>query len=64
MLDFERAGLGALQGATNSKETPPRPPTIMRILSGVFAGAGAGSMFGPFGAIGGGIVGGIGGAMS
>src|SRR3990167_628672 len=64
ILEFERAGLGALQGATNTKITPPRASGLARGLSGAAAGAGIGAMIGvPGGAGIGAILGGIGGIL-
>ena len=64
ILEFERAGLGALQGATNTKITPPRASGLARGLSGAAAGAWIGAMIGvPGGAGIGAILGGIGGIL-
>jgi hypothetical protein len=39
---------------------PPPPPSASPFFPEVLAGAGAGSVFGPWGAVGGGVLGGVG----
>ena len=46
VLDFERAALGALQGATNSKSDVAGASTMARVLSGALSGAAMGAMIG------------------
>jgi hypothetical protein len=46
VLDFERAALGALQGATNSKTVVAGASTMARVLSGALTGAAMGAMVG------------------
>ncbi len=46
VLDFERAALGALQGATNSKTDVAGSSTMSRVLSGALSGAAMGAMIG------------------
>jgi hypothetical protein len=46
VLDFERAALGALQGATNSKTDVAGASTMARVLSGALTGAAMGAMVG------------------
>lgn len=46
VLEFERAALGALQGATNSRVEAAGASTTSRVLSGALAGAGMGAMVG------------------
>ena len=46
VLDFERAALGALQGATNSKTDVAGASTASRVLSGALSGAAMGAMVG------------------
>ena len=46
VLDFERAALGALQGATNSKENVAGASTTSRVISGALSGAAMGAMVG------------------
>ena len=46
VLDFERAALGALQGATNSKTDVAGASTASRVLSGALTGAAMGAMVG------------------
>jgi hypothetical protein len=46
VLDFERAALGALQGATNSKTDVAGASTMSRVLSGALSGAAMGAMVG------------------
>lgn len=46
VLDFERAALGALQGAMNSKENVAGASTTARVLSGALSGAAMGAMVG------------------
>jgi hypothetical protein len=46
VLDFERAALGALQGATNSKTDVAGASTASKVLSGALSGAAMGAMIG------------------
>jgi hypothetical protein len=46
VLDFERAALGALQGATNSKQDVAGASTASKVLSGALSGAAMGAMIG------------------
>jgi hypothetical protein len=46
VLDFERAALGALQGATNAKTDVAGASTMSRVLSGALTGAAMGAMIG------------------
>ena len=46
VLDFERAAVGALQGATNSKTDVAGASTASRVLSGALSGAAMGAMVG------------------
>lgn len=46
VLDFERAALGALQGATNSKTDVAGASTMSRVLGGALSGAAMGAMIG------------------
>ena len=46
VYDFERAALGALQGATNSKTDAAGASTMSRVLSGALTGAAMGAMVG------------------
>lgn len=46
VLDFERAALGALQGATNQKSDVAGASTTARVLSGALSGAAMGAMVG------------------
>ena len=46
VLDFERAALGALQGATNSKTDVAGASTTAKVLSGALSGAAMGAMVG------------------
>jgi len=46
VYDFERAALGALQGATNSKTDAAGASTMSRVLSGALQGAAMGAMVG------------------
>ena len=48
VLDFERAALGALQGATNSKENVAGASTTARVISGALSGAAMGAMVGNY----------------
>lgn len=58
VLDFERAGLGALQGATNTKSDVAGASKAQRAISGAMTGAAAGMMVGgPPGAVIGGVLG-------
>lgn len=64
VMEFERAGLGALQGATNTTMTPPRASGLARAVSGAASGAALGSTFLPgWGTAIGAIFGGLGGIM-
>lgn len=59
ILDFQRAALGALQGASNSKSSVEgdEPSQLMAALGGGLSGAAAGAGFGVPGAIVGGVLG-------
>lgn len=46
VLDFERAALGALQGATNSKTDVAGASTASKVLGGALSGAAMGAMVG------------------
>jgi hypothetical protein len=46
VLEFERAALGALQGATNNRVEAAGASTTSRVLSGALAGAAMGAMVG------------------
>lgn len=46
VLDFERAALGALQGATNQKTDAAGASTASKVLSGALSGAAMGTMVG------------------
>lgn len=46
VLEFERAALGALQGATNSRVEAAGASTTSRVLSGALSGAAMGAMVG------------------
>ena len=46
ILDFERAAIGALQGATNTKTDVAGASTTPRVLSGALSGAAMGAMVG------------------
>ena len=46
VLDFERAAVGALQGATNSKQGVAGASTASRVLGGALTGAAMGAMVG------------------
>jgi len=46
VLDFERAALGALQGATNTKTDVAGASTTAKVLSGALGGAAMGAMIG------------------
>ncbi len=46
VLDFERAALGALQGATNSKSDVAGASTASRVIGGALTGAAMGAMVG------------------
>ncbi len=46
ILDFERAALGALQGATNTKTDVAGASTTARVLGGAMSGAAMGAMIG------------------
>jgi hypothetical protein len=46
VLDFERAALGTLQGATNSKENVAGASTISKVIGGALSGAAMGAMVG------------------
>jgi len=69
VLDFERAALGALQGATNSKTDVAGASTAKRMIGGALSGAAMGAMIGgktnpTYGAAIGAVVGGLAGAMN
>ncbi len=57
VLDFQRAAVGVLQGATNTSSTVKGPSKTVKAVSGMVAGASAGSAFGPWGTVIGGVVG-------
>ena len=59
ILDFQRAALGALQGAANSTSSieGDEPSALMGAIGGGLSGAAAGSAFGPWGAGIGGVLG-------
>ena len=44
VLDFERAALGALQGATNAKESVAGASTASKVIGGALSGAAMGAM--------------------
>ena len=46
VLDFERAALGTLQGATNSKENVAGASTMSKVIGGALSGAAMGAMVG------------------
>lgn len=46
VLDFERAALGTLQGATNTKENVAGASTISKVIGGALSGAAMGAMVG------------------
>jgi len=48
VLDFERAALGALQGATNTKTDVAGASTVAKALSGALSGAAMGAMVGGY----------------
>ncbi len=48
VLDFERASLGALQGATNSKTDVAGASTTAKAISGALSGAAMGAMVGSY----------------
>ena len=65
MLDYERAGLGALQGARKTTSTSDGPSQGSKVLGGALAGAAAGSEISPgWGTVIGAVVGGIAGLLS
>lgn len=58
VMDYERANLGALQGAM--KQSTEEPRSGGSLLGGVLSGASAGGMIaGPWGALGGAVLGGV-----
>ena len=59
VLDFQRAALGALQGASNSTSSAEgdEPSQLMGALGGGLSGAATGSVFGPWGTAIGGVLG-------
>ena len=63
ILDYERAALGALQGATKSKTSGGGASDGQKALGGALSGAAAGASFGPWGAAIGAVVGGIAGYL-
>jgi hypothetical protein len=64
MLDYERAALGALQGAMKQTGDAGGPSTGSKVLGGALSGAAAGASFGgPFGAAIGGVMGGLAGLL-
>ena len=65
MLDYERAGLGALQGARKTTSSSGGPSQGAKVLGGALSGAAAGAYVGgPWGAVIGGVVGGLAGLLS
>ena len=72
VLDFERAALGALQGAMNTKTDVAGASTAKKVIGGALSGAAMGAMVGaqfgktggPWGAGIGAVAGGIAGALS
>lgn len=72
VLDFERAALGALQGATNQKTDVAGASTAKRTISGALSGAAMGAQigssigkgYGGYGAAIGAVAGGIAGALN
>ncbi len=60
VIEYERAALGALQGARTSTSSVGGEGGRGGFLSGVAGGASAGASFGEFGALAGGILGGLG----
>lgn len=57
VMEYERAALGALQGAGTSTSDVAGSSKTARALSGALAGAAAGASFGPWGAAAGGAIG-------
>lgn len=69
VLEFERAALGALQGATTTKQDVAGASTAKKAISGALSGAAMGAMIGAqsgnyWYAAGGAVLGGIAGAMT
>jgi hypothetical protein len=68
VLEYQRAALGAMQGAMNSKNDVAGASTAQSALGGALTGGAAGAMigsyFGPYGTVIGGAVGAIAGAAS
>lgn len=71
VLDFERAALGALQGAMNTKTDVAGASTAKKVMGGALSGAAMGAMVGaeigegggPYGAAAGAVIGGIAGML-
>jgi len=64
IMDFERANLGAMQGAVNSDTSGGGASKGAKVLGGVMSGAAAGAMVGGVpGAIVGGVLGGVAGLL-
>jgi len=63
-FEFERAALGAMQAAQNTRTGTAGESGVKGILSGALSGAGMGAVGGPWGALAGGVLGGLGGALS
>lgn len=61
ILEFERAGLGALQAAQNTKTDIPKPPAMAKVLGGAMSGAAMGAMMtkNPYGIAIGAAIGGL-----
>jgi len=57
VLEYERAALGALQGATNTGGADTGGGEVAGALGGALSGAAAGSVMGPWGAVAGGAIG-------
>ena len=69
VLEYQRAALGAMQGASNSKSDVAGASTAQKAIGGALGGAASGAMIGasvggPYGAVIGGAVGAIAGAAS
>ena len=68
VLEYQRAALGAMQGASNSKSDVAGASTAQKAIGGALSGAAGGAMigsyFGPYGTAIGGAVGAIAGAAS
>jgi len=67
VIEYERAALGALQGARTSTSSPAGSSSsggVGGFISGALGGASAGSSMGGWGALGGGILGGLGSLFS